>query len=304
MRHPQRSLATSILMVTALLTSLVAAIAQGPTPAEENFWETIKNSTTAAEFRAYLEAFPKGFYADRARQRISELEGRRPDNIVSPQPRPETPRQGPSTDIPFTPPSTQPPASNPPANQNPGPSVLTSYEVVREVQERLYALNYNIKVVNGQLSKETRDAIKSWQQVVRRPATGDMNAEELAYLRSATPISNWGAIAFEARGAYGMVWNSTSRQDAENDAMTECRKRAAANANNCQVFTLGDSQCGAMSWYQGTANGRTHWGAFVVRRPTFGEAQTDVLEECRRQAKAPRGCQVRVTFCADGSHKR
>lgn len=304
MRYAPRSFATSVLMVTALLASLVAAIAQSP--AEENFWETIKNSTSAAEFRAYLEAFPKGFYADRARQRIVELEGRRPDNIVSPQPQPRQPDSNPSTDIPFTPPSSQPPATrpNPPQNQNPGPSILTKYEVIREVQERLYALNYNIKVINGQLSQETRDAIKSWQQVVRRTVTGDMSEEELNYLRSATPIANWGAIAFEARGAYGMVWNRTSRQDAENDAMAECRKHAAANANSCQTFTLGDTQCGAMSWYQGNVNGRTHWGSFVVRRATFAEAQNDVLEECRRQAKAPRGCQVRVTFCADGSHKR
>ncbi|MGG2305122.1 peptidoglycan-binding domain-containing protein, partial [Salmonella enterica] len=89
-------------------------------------------------------------------------------------------------------------------------SVLVNYAIIREVQERLYGLNYSIKVMNGQLSKETRDAISAWQQVVKRPVTGDFTQEDLDYLRAANPITVWGAIAFEARGAYGIVWSRTS----------------------------------------------------------------------------------------------
>ena len=134
--------------------------------------------------------------------------------------------------------------------------------------------------------------------------TGDMTADDLAYLRSADPISKWGAIAFEAAGAYGYVWERGSRQDAEADAMAECRKQAKQNAKACQVFTLGNTQCASMSWYRGTVGGRQYWGSFVVRRSTFDEAQREGLAECRRQGKAPSTCQTRITFCADGSHNR
>lgn len=310
MRLAPRTFATTFVTVAGLLASLGLALAQAPSPGDESFWQSIQASTSAAEFRAYLDAFPKGFYAERARRRIAELEGRAPPPpsagppSVTPTPPPPA-----STDIPFTPdpaPSrpAQLPSPTPAPGGDPRASVLTSYTVIREVQERLYALNYAVKVINGQLSKETREAISAWQQVVRRPITGDMTADDLAYLRSADPIAKWGAIAFEASGAYGYVWERTSRQDAEADAMAECRKQAKQNAKACQVFTLGNTQCGGMSWYRGVAGGRQYWGSFVVRRATYDEAQRDVLEECRRQAKAPATCQVRITFCADGSHKR
>ncbi len=274
-----------------LLASLAAAIAQGPTPAEETFWESIKASSNAAEYRAYLEAFPRGFYADRARARIAEIEGTTSNNTRPPAPPP----------VPYVPPAPNPgpapytPTPPPPSNA----SVLTNYTVIKEVQERLYALNYNVKVMNGQLSRETRDAIRAWQQVVNRSQTGDMTQEDLELLRTAKPITTWGAIAFVARGAYGIVWNRGSRQDAENDAMAECRKYAAGDAKNCDTFTIYDSWCSGMSYYSG--GGRV--GSFVVRRSSLIEAQQDALEECKRKAAAPRACQLRVSFCADGSHK-
>lgn len=313
MRPVPRSLATTIAILACLLAAPGLARAQAPAPGDESFWQSIQASTNPAEFRAYLDAFPKGFYAARARQRIADLEGRAPPppppsgpQTVLPQP-PPSPAPPASTDIPFSPdPAPSRPAQLPPSapGGDPKASVLTSYAVIREVQERLYALNYAIKVVNGQLSKETREAISAWQQVVRRPITGDMTAEDLDYLRQAEPITKWGAIAFEASGAYGYVWARSARQDAEADAMAECRKQAKQNANACQVFTLGNTQCGSMSWYRGVVGGRQYWGSFVVRRATFDEAQRDVMEECRRQGKAPTTCQVRITFCADGSHRR
>ena len=274
---------------------LPTAVPYAQSPSEENFWASIQSSRNPAEFRAYLEAFPRGYYADRARSRIRELEG-------GPSDPPSRPRE---EAAPYNP----PPPYNPPAPYNPSPppasnvSVLTNYTVIREVQERLYGLNYSIKTINGQLSKETRDAIMQWQEVTQRPRTGDMNAADLAYLRSAPAITTWGAIAFEAAGAYGIVWNRPSRQDAENDAVTECRKHAAANAKDCEAFTMFNTQCGALSWYSGYSGGRKHWGSFVVRRGTIEEARTAVMSECQRQAKAPQGCQIRVVFCANGSHK-
>ena len=164
--------------------------AQSPTPADAAFWDSIKGSGNVAEFRAYLEAFPRGYYADQARARINAIGG-------SASNAPRQPERAEPGEIPFTPPTPNPgpgqgPGTRPSRPASPGGSVLTSYDVIREVQERLYGLNYNIKVVNGQLSRETREAISAWQQVVKRPATGDMTLEELEYLRTARQITVWG----------------------------------------------------------------------------------------------------------------
>ncbi|MDX2201754.1 MAG: DUF4189 domain-containing protein [Hyphomicrobiaceae bacterium] len=288
------------LLQAALLALAVLAVvpgpgmAQGPTPADEAFWDSVKGSGTIAEYRAYLEAFPRGFYAEQARGRIRELEGSASNT---------PPRVRPG-EIPFTPPTPEPgPGPRPgPPPASPGGSVLTRYEIIREVQERLYALNYGIKVINGQLSRETREAISAWQRVVKRPTTGDMTQEELDYLRTARPITVWGGIAFVASGAYGMVWNRTSRQDAENDAIAECRKYAGANGGDCKAYTLIEAQCGGLSFYVGNYRGRKHWGTFVIHRPTLAEARQAAVEACRSEAKVPGACQLRASFCANGSH--
>jgi hypothetical protein len=39
-------------------------------------------------------------------------------------------------------------------------------------------------------------------------------------------------------------------------------------------------------------------------RPTLGQAMDMALSECREQAKRPEACGVRLTFCADGSHRQ
>ena len=49
-----------------------AALAQDPT--EVAFWSMVKESRKAADIKAYLEAYPRGAYAEAARQRLSELE--------------------------------------------------------------------------------------------------------------------------------------------------------------------------------------------------------------------------------------
>ena len=39
-------------------------------------------------------------------------------------------------------------------------------------------------------------------------------------------------------------------------------------------------------------------------RPTLGQATELALSTCREQAKRPEACGVRLTFCADGSHRQ
>jgi peptidoglycan hydrolase-like protein with peptidoglycan-binding domain len=173
---------------------------------------------------------------------------------------------------------------------------------VREVQERLYNLNYEISVLNGQVTDETRKAIRDWQNNTKRPVTGDLTHDELASLRGARVPTTWGALAYAARGASAVVWNRPSRQEAVSAAMSDCR--AKGGGNNCKVLTAAENGCGALGFYTGRVRGTTHWGAYAIVRPTLAQATDQALSECRRQAKQPEACGVRLTFCADGSHKR
>jgi peptidoglycan hydrolase-like protein with peptidoglycan-binding domain len=175
---------------------------------------------------------------------------------------------------------------------------LTSESVIREVQERLYNLNYNVYSVNGRLTEETRTAIREWQNNTQRRVTGDMNMEELAALRNARLPSTWGALAFGERGASAVVWKRESRRVAVNAAMSDCRERN--KGRDCKVVSAPNDACGALGFYMSGGS----WGAYAVVAPTLGRATGDALEQCRSQGRRPDACGVRITFCADGSHKQ
>jgi hypothetical protein len=236
--------------------------------AEVAFWNRVRDSTDASELRAYLEAFPNGAFAKTARERLERL------GPVSVQP------QLPSA---------------------PG-HALTDAAVVREVQERLYNLNYEISVLSGQLTEETRSAIRDWQTNTKHEATGDLTEDELTELRNVRLPTTWGALAYAARGASAVVWSRPSRQEAVGAALTDCRARAGRD--NCKVVTAAESACGALGFYTGNVRRTTYWGAYAIVRPTLGQAMDLALTQCREQAKRPEACGIRLTFCADGSHKQ
>jgi peptidoglycan hydrolase-like protein with peptidoglycan-binding domain len=246
----------------------------------------VKESKNVNDVKAYLEAYPRGVFAEAARKRLSELENVRPPPGPPPPPGPSRDRGSPTP--------TPSPDDNRPA--------LTDASIIREVQERLYNLNYAITTINGRLNDETRQAIREWQGNTRRPQTGDMTMGELAALRNARLPTTWGAIAYAARGASAVVWNRTSRGEAVNAALSDCRSRN--NNNDCKVLSAANTACGALGFYTGRVGSTTHWGAYAVVRPTLGQATETALNECRQQAKQPSACGIRITFCADGSHKR
>ena len=66
------------------------------------------------------------------------------------------------------------------------------------------------------------------------------------------------------------------------------------------MLTAAETACGALGFYMAGGS----WGAYAIVRPTLGQATAMALEECRAQAKRPDACGVRITFCADGSHKQ
>jgi formylglycine-generating enzyme required for sulfatase activity len=65
-------------------------------PLESGFWETIKGSDSAADFKAYLDSYPDGPFAATARTRLQQIEAR---NVVKPAvaaPAPATPQSTPA----------------------------------------------------------------------------------------------------------------------------------------------------------------------------------------------------------------
>ena len=261
--------------------------ARAQDPTEIAFWSMVKESKKAADIRAYLEAYPRGAYAEAARQRLSELE-----RMPAPPPRPPSP----------PPRSPQPASPSPPSPHSPSPSAgvpaLTDASVIREVQERLYNLNYDVGAINGRLTEETRNAIRQWQNNMQRPQKGDMDLEELTVLRNIPLPAIWGALAFGDRGASAVVWNRTSRQDAVGAAGSDCRSRN--KGVDCKVLSAAEKACGALGFYMSGGS----WGAYAIIRPTLGQATAVALDQCREQGRRPDACGVRITFCADGSHQQ
>lgn len=256
------------MLALLLLLGAGVGVAHAQNAAEVAFWNRIRDSTNPSELKAYLEAYPNGAFAETARTRLKQLD---------------------------------PAALRPQMPSAPG-HALTDAAVVREVQERLYNLNYAISVLNGQLTEETRSAIRDWQTSTKREPTGELSEDELTELRKARLPSIWGALAYAARGASAVVWNRPSRQEAVTAALTDCHANAGRDA--CKVVTAVESECAALGFYTGSMRRTTYWGAFPAVRPTLGQAMDQALTWCREQAKRPEACGVRLAFCADGSHKQ
>lgn len=258
-------------------------------------WDRVKQSKSPDAIRGYLDRFPNGLYAPLARIRLKNMDS------AGSSPKPPA---GSATLAPPTPP---PPPSTTPLSTTPGPrpsstaSALTDRAAIREVQDLLYKLNYQVGPQSGRLTSQTRDAIRKWQSNVKLPETGDMTVSQLALLRRAPLPTTWGALAYFTKGASATVWNRPSREIAEREALAECRKNAGAT---CQVLGVARNICAALGFYNAVIGGRQHWGVYASVRPTLGQATDHALSECRRQAKRPNACGVRTTVCADGGHRR
>lgn len=294
--------------VLAPIATIPAAAqsSSGGEAADTALWDSVKQSKNADDIRGYLAKFPNGLYAALARIRLRNLESAggapKPDvGSASPPPSAPPPPQRSATPPPPLPPSQ---ASSPPVSA-PAPSstasALTNPTAIREVQDLLYKLNYQIGPRNGRLTQQTRDAIRQWQENVKQPISGDVSEAQLALLRRARLPTVWGALAYHTKGATGTVWNRQTRESAEADALAECRKKANTT---CSVLTVANDICGALGFYNAVVGGRQHWGVYASVRPTLGQATDHALSECRRQAKQSTACGVRTTVCADGGHRR
>jgi len=116
------------------------------------FWSSVKDSTNLNDYRAYLDKFPNGTFANLARSRIA------------------------------TPPKA---GTVPGANQGEARSLeatLATEDALnldrnawREIQRRLTYLKYDTKRIDGSVGNGTRRAITAWQQAKGFPSGGYFN---------------------------------------------------------------------------------------------------------------------------------
>lgn len=245
--------------------------------AEIAFWNSVKDSKNPAELRAYLQAFPTGVFAPLAKVRIEGLEKAAASSPAS-TPVPVIPQQTRAFDL-----------SNP--------------AQIRELQNKLYSLNYRVTRRDGVFDSSTQNAIRDWQKTVGLPTTGQINDEQWRRLNGAKLSTVWGAIAYTARGAYGSTFNRASREEAEQEALRECQRRAGRRAD-CRLMAGADASCMAMASYRTENRRRVYFGSMVALRPQLSDAISEALRQCNDEPNAERGCSARTTLCADGSHKR
>lgn len=277
---------------------MLPPVAQAQGDAEIAFWNSIKDSKNAAEYQAYLQAFPNGVFAPLARLRVQQLgsAGNQPPQAPPMQP---PPRQAQPQ---YQPPNQPQPYQPPPAYQAGGID-MTNTQVVAEIQSKLYNLNYDVKRFDGVADESTTTAIREWQERINVQPTGILTDALLQRLRNSRTPTVWGSLAYTANGTIGRAWNRPTRQDAEDAALAECRRRAGRNAD-CSTQSAADSACLAAATYRATIGETVYFGARVSLKPRLQEAIDGAMEQCQAAERSQGTCESRVSFCANGSHER
>ena len=286
-RLASASLGAAVWLCTVCWVSAQEAPRPPASAAEIEFWQSVKDSKNPAEVRAYLDKHPNGEFATLARLRLLALESggkpEQPANTQAPKPPPRPPVD--------------------PAVYKALADALTPVEmtpeVVREVQTRLYYLNYNISKFDGVMSDETVVAIRLLQADMIQSATGKLTRAQLTALRRIKVATVWGALAWI--GQQGSVaFQLPDRAAAERDARSQCKKKTG---RECKVVAVATSGCAALAASESRIVNMIHWANVVGRGANLEKARESALLECRGGSKTPNLCRVRQEVCADGSHK-
>lgn len=154
-----------------------AETAEEQRQAEENLlWESAEKSNLAADYQAYLDAFPSGVFARMAKNRIASMESER-TSAPAPAPQalamreePTGPKENAFKDDVAT-------ADTERAlNLNPAGE--------KEVQQRLTVIDVYKGPATGTLDDATRSALAEWQKKQGYAPTAFLNFAELAALRA------------------------------------------------------------------------------------------------------------------------
>ena len=159
----------------ATATAREAPAAKPDKMARENLlWESAQHSNLAADYKAYLDAYPSGIYAPMARNRIASLAN---------APEPAAGRVLPL--VPQAPPSVSPAAlSAEVGTMETERSLNLGPAETKELQQRLAALALDAGPANGAFGDQTRSAIAQWQKRHGVVSTGWLGPLQLAALRA------------------------------------------------------------------------------------------------------------------------
>ena len=130
------------------------------------FWESVKDSTHAADFEAYLEQFPGGTYEALARNRLKRLTEQQDEKPV--------------VQVAATPDEPDHVASPEPAQPTPE-AIEAALSLERDerrlIQRGLASLGFDPGPADGLFGLRTRKALKKWQSSRKMAATGHLDAE-------------------------------------------------------------------------------------------------------------------------------
>jgi hypothetical protein len=148
----------------------------GQRQAEENLlWESAQHSNLAADYQAYLNAFPSGVFAQMAKNRIASMESAR---TSAPTPAPETLAM------------TEPSGPKDDALKDNAGTADTERTLnlgaagEKEVQQRLSAIDLYNGPKTGALDTATRSALAQWQKKSGFAPTSFLDSTQLAALRA------------------------------------------------------------------------------------------------------------------------
>ncbi len=171
----------------------------------------------------------------------------------------------------------------PPPRLNDDARAITDPAQLREINERLYELNFDPES-NGRST--VKAAIRDFQSVNNLPQTGEATEGLLRRLRETGYAGPWGSIVYgEDSGKWGLSWGHVTRKEAVADARSKCGK------SKCPIeLSFYGKTCGAF------AASDQHWS--LMARDTIDRAKLDSLTACGKSGKA---CNIVGAVCADGS---
>jgi uncharacterized caspase-like protein len=169
----------------------VAALPATPPAAqtqEDLLWESAQHSNLRADYQAYLDAFPNGFFAQMAKNRIASLEN--PAAAPAERASPAKPAS-----------ETEPAAAAPTAKAIPAAPAEKDWKAEvgtadtekaldltpaeqKEIQQRLAALDLYKGPATGALDPATRLALTEWQRLRGAAPTSFLGSMQLAALRA------------------------------------------------------------------------------------------------------------------------
>lgn len=174
---------------------------------------------------------------------------------------------------------------------------ISDPELIKQAEEILYNLNYDVGPVDGTIDDETRNAIRRFQSNMNLNETGELTVEILLELRSARAPTVWGALSAAVDGAWGGTWRYSTRAEAERDAKKVCRENTELS---CGMTSMHSDGCVALYHWETKEN----WGYVMRHGNSIDKAKLETLAGCRENREANAPCTLRTVVCADGRHEK